>query len=168
MRQTTASLKNRALRYLSQREHSRAELQRKLSRYLQEGDDVDALLNDLEAKGFISHERVVASVIRQRASKLGGLRIRQELQNKGLDAESVAQAVQSLSVSEVDRAHHIWRKKFSTTATTPEERAKQIRFLARRGFGSETIIKAIRAGDEGEDVSNTDTPNAFAQHGSSQ
>ena len=37
------SLKGRALRYLSQREHSRFELRRKLSKYAEEGDDVDAL-----------------------------------------------------------------------------------------------------------------------------
>ncbi|MFZ1500011.1 MAG: recombination regulator RecX, partial [Giesbergeria sp.] len=57
------SLKGRALRLLSQREHSRAELERKLARHLQEGEDLAAVLDDLQAKGFICEERVLASVL---------------------------------------------------------------------------------------------------------
>ena len=56
------SLKGRALRYLAQREHSRAELVAKLSPHLQESDDLNAVLDELEAKGFISEQRVVESV----------------------------------------------------------------------------------------------------------
>lgn len=160
MRQPPPTLKSRALRYLSQREHSRTELQRKLSRHVQEGDDVDAVLNDLEAKGFISQERVVESVLRQRAGKLGSLRIRQELQHKGLDAQAISQAVQALSASEVGRAHAIWHKKFGAVAKTPTEMAKQMRFLARRGFSGETIAKVMRADDGsayGDDTETSDT-----------
>ena len=42
------SLKARALRFLSMREHSRLELGRKLARHAEEGDDVEALLDFLE------------------------------------------------------------------------------------------------------------------------
>jgi regulatory protein len=147
MRINAPSLKGRALRYLSQREHSRAELQRKLAPYLQDDDDVNALLNELEAKGFINPARVVESVIRQRASKLGAMRIRQTLQYKGIDAQAIADAIRALSGSEIERAHHIWLKKFGQPAATPAERSKQIRFLASRGFSAETIAKAMRAPD---------------------
>ena len=51
------SLKARALRYLAAREHSRIELQRKLAKYAQEGDDVDAVLDALERADFLSAER---------------------------------------------------------------------------------------------------------------
>ena len=81
---TTLSLTGRALRLLSQREHSRAELQRKLVPHVQEGEDLNAVLDGLQAKGFISEERVVESVLNRRASRLGSARIRQELQAKGL------------------------------------------------------------------------------------
>ena len=43
----TLSLKGRALRLLSQREHSRAELATKLARHVQEGDDLEAVLDRL-------------------------------------------------------------------------------------------------------------------------
>ena len=55
------SLKARALRLLALREHSRAELQSKLARHVQEGDDLPALLDQLQAKGFIDETRVAES-----------------------------------------------------------------------------------------------------------
>ena len=51
------SLKARALKYLSAREHSRLELSRKLSRYAQESDDIEALLDRLEEAKMLSQER---------------------------------------------------------------------------------------------------------------
>ena len=62
----TLSLKGRALRLLSQREHSRAELVAKLGPHVQEGEDLGALLDDLQAKDFINETRVVAGLSPQR------------------------------------------------------------------------------------------------------
>ena len=70
------SLKGRALRYLAAREHSRAELLRKLAPHAQERSEIEQVLDDLQAKGFISEERVAASVLRQRAARLGDRRLR--------------------------------------------------------------------------------------------
>ena len=94
---TTPSLKGRALRLLGQREHSRLELQRKLAPHVQEGEDLVAVLDELEAKGFISEQRVVDSVLHQRARRLGSARIRQELQAKGIAPEAMAQALDGLA-----------------------------------------------------------------------
>ena len=52
------SIKGRALRYLSQREHSRAELQRKLARHAEDPGEVVRVLDELEQRGFIDHQRV--------------------------------------------------------------------------------------------------------------
>ena len=57
------SLKGRALRYLSQREHSRLELSRKLARYAEDTDDVDALLDLLEKNNWLSQERFAESLV---------------------------------------------------------------------------------------------------------
>ena len=73
------SLKGRALRLLGGREHSRAELQRKLAPHEQEEGQLQRVLDELQAKGFIRDERVVESVLHRRAGKLGVGRIRQEL-----------------------------------------------------------------------------------------
>ena len=77
------SLKGRALKLLSQREHSRLELQRKLAAYVEEGDDLSAILDELEKRGFISVQRVVQSVIHSKASRFGTARLVQELRSKG-------------------------------------------------------------------------------------
>ena len=48
------SLKGRALRLLSGREHSRPELERKLQRFEEEPGSLALALDELAAKGFIS------------------------------------------------------------------------------------------------------------------
>ena len=65
------SLKGRALRYLAAREHSRVELERKLAPHVQEGDDLPALLDYLQAQGFIDEARVLESVLHQKAARMG-------------------------------------------------------------------------------------------------
>ena len=69
------SLKGRALRYLSAREHSRAELERKLASHEEEPGQLARVLDELLAKGFISEQRVAESVVNRRAPRMGSLRI---------------------------------------------------------------------------------------------
>ncbi len=142
----TLSLKGRALRLLSQREHSRAELQRKLRPHVQEGEDLEAVLAELEEKDFISEERVVASVVNLRAGRMGAARIRQELQAKGVGGEVVQQALAQLQGTELARAHEVWRRRFGEAAADPQGRAKQVRFLMARGFSGDVVHRVIRGG----------------------
>ena len=137
------SLKGRALRLLSQREHSRLELERKLAEHETEPGQLAKALDELQARGFISEERVVASVIHRRAAKLGTARVRQELQAKGLSGEAVAEALEELRVTELDRAREVWARKFGEPATEPKEKARQIRFLVSRGFAAEVVRKIV-------------------------
>jgi regulatory protein len=140
---TQLSLTGRALRLLSSREHSRAELQRKLAPFEESPGELAALLDKLAAKDLQSEQRAVDSLVHRRSAKLGSARIRQEMQAKGMEAEAMAQALDQLRASEQARAHEVWRKKFGSLASTPNERAKQIRFLASRGFGGETIARVV-------------------------
>lgn len=133
------SLKARALRYLSAREHSRLELARKLTRHLQEGDNLDQLLDWLVAQKFLSDSRFAESLVNRRAARFGSSRILSELQTHGLDDEAVSSLRISLLEGENERAFHVWEKKFGTAATTHEERAKQMRFLQQRGFSNSAI-----------------------------
>ena len=148
------SLKGRALRYLSQREHSRSELVRKLAPYVQEADDLNAVLTDLEAKGFINEERVAQSVVHQQSGKLGTARIKQTLHAKGLDADTISQALQALERSESERALALWKRKFGFVATDAKERLRQMQFLARRGFSADAIRQASKASftDQGNET----------------
>jgi regulatory protein len=145
---TPLTITGRALRLLSQREHSRAELERKLARFEEEPGNLAQALDKLQAKDFINESRVVESVVHRRASKLGASRIKQELQAKGLEPQAVADAVHQLRATELDRAREIWRKKFGSPPADAAERAKQMRFLAARGFGGDTIHRVVQGGDE--------------------
>ena len=155
------SLKARALRLLSGREYSRAELQRKLKTHEPVPGQLAKALDELQAKGFINEQRVLESVIHRRSSKLGAARIRQELQQKGLDAQAVCAAVNGLQPSEFARAREIWRKKFGPSSAaadvpapaSPAERARQMRFLAARGFGGDTIRRVVAGASDDEDLS---------------
>jgi regulatory protein len=143
------SLKGRALRYLAAREHSRQELERKLAEFEEEPGQVAAVLDDLQAKGFISAQRVAESVIHRRSAKVGSARIRQELQAKGLDVDTVANAMASLKATELVRATEVWRKKFGEPPADAAEHGRQMRFLAARGFDAEMVRKVVAgAGDD--------------------
>jgi len=144
----TPSLTGRALRLLSQREHSRRELERKLARFEEQPGSLAAALDDLQAKGFISEERVIASVIHRRAGKLGTARVRQELLDKGLDPAAVADAVDQLRQTELERARAVWQKKFGTPPADASERARQSRFLSARGFSGQVIQRLLAGGSE--------------------
>ncbi|MFZ3140343.1 recombination regulator RecX [Polaromonas sp.] len=142
------SLKGRALRYLAAREHSRAELERKLKPHEETPGQLAQVLDELQARDFISEARVVESVINRRAARFGASRIKYELLNKGLGAEAVADAVNSLKGSELERAQGIWRRKFDGPAPDAAGRAKQMRFLAARGFGGDVIRRVVTQADE--------------------
>ncbi len=140
------SLTGRALRLLSQREHSRAELERKLAKYEEQAGTLTRALDELAAKDFISEARLVESVLHQRAPRFGAQRVRQELQAKGVAPEAIAVAVASLQDSEIDRATALWRRNFDAPSADAKERAKQARFLLARGFTGAAVAKVLKGG----------------------
>ena len=137
------SLKGRALRLLSQREHSRLELERKLKPFEETPGELAEALDLLQAKDFINEQRVVESVVNRRAAKLGASRVRQELQAKGLPVEAITQAVQEMRSTELERAREVWRKKFGAPPADQAARVKQVRFLVSRGFSPEVVSKVV-------------------------
>lgn len=137
------SLTARALRFLAAREHSRQELQHKLARYGDDAADIARVLDALTAKGFISEQRVAESVLHQRAPRLGAARVVQELRRKGLSDAVVADAAAQLRATELQRAWAVWQKKFGQPPADAPERARQMRFLAGRGFAGEVVRKVV-------------------------
>jgi regulatory protein len=147
LRGTQLSLKGRALRLLSGREHSRAELERKLAAHEEEPGQLRRVLDELQAKGFIDHRRVAESLVHRRAGKLGAMRMRQELLAKGLEDSLVAQALAGLKATELQRARDVWLRRFGEPPRDAAEHAKQARFLAARGFSGE-IVRRVLGGRE--------------------
>lgn len=142
------SLKARALRLLSMREHSRLELGRKLARHAGEGDDVEALLDALEAANWLSQERFSEALIHRRAARFGNSRIVAELQSHGVGGEALAELRAGLADNETARAREVWRRKFGDVAVDAEQRSKQIRFLMQRGFSQRAVFAAIKGEPE--------------------
>jgi regulatory protein len=151
MAKVQISLKARALRYLSAREHSRQELARKLARFAQEGEDIDAVLDQLEAAKLLSEARFTESLVHRRAARFGNSRILSELQGHGLERELLDGVRAKLSEDEAMRASEVRRKKFNHLPIDGAERVKQMRFLQQRGFSSEAIRAALRPADGVED-----------------
>ena len=150
----TLSVKGRALRYLAQREHSRAELERKLARHVQDGDEASAqaqialALDQLAAAGLLSDARTADAVLSSQGRKFGTRRLKQVLQSKGLDAELVGTTLQQARATELDRAREVWRRRFGAPATDAPERARQMRFLAGRGFDGDVIRRVVQGRDD--------------------
>ena len=151
------TLKARALQWLAQREQSRSELRRKLLPHAVAETDieagaapaerVEALLDWLEAHKYLSQERFVESRVHARAARFGNLRIRREL--KQHQAALTPEAAQALKASEFERACTVLQRKFGNAPADREERARQARFLAGRGFSPEVISRALRRDDAG-------------------
>ena len=145
MTRLTVSLKARALRYLSAREHSRLELKRKLVRYALETDDVEQLLDTLAAANWLSQERFCDSLINRRAKNFGNSRILSELQSHGVSSIVLAEVKAGLIGGEVARACEVWQRKFGVPGIDPQARAKQMRFMLQRGFSHKAIRAAMNS-----------------------
>lgn len=209
-------MRARALRWLAQREHTRAELQRKLVRSLVRDaardaardppcgaarssprgavhDDADpsaardadpdapavearhddagaadehgralvvALLDEFEARGWLSDARAAEALCRSKAPRYGARKVEQLLHERGVAAPLVAAAVAQALGTEALRARQVWQRKFGTAPATPAERARQQRFLLARGFDAATVQRLmrelVRGGDGAPDNPATD------------
>jgi regulatory protein len=144
------SLRERALGYLARREHSRAELARKLAAYCEDRNEIDALLDDFTRRGWLSEARFTEMVVQARQGKFGSRRIVHELREKGVSEEAIAAAMPEVKENELETARAVWAKKFGTVPSDAKEKAKQMRFLVSRGFGQEIIWKVLRRNEEQE------------------
>jgi len=146
------SLKGRALRYLSMREHSRFELRRKLAKYAKEDEDVDELLDFLEKNNWLSQERFAESLVNRKAGRYGNSRVVAELQSHGVTGDALADIKAELSDSETARAVEVWQRKFGTVAVDAAARAKQMRFLLQRGFSQRAARVAMQGAVDDDDL----------------
>ncbi len=142
------TLRERALRLLARREHSRAELAGKLRAYASPEEELEALLEDLSRRRLLSDERYAESRAHALSRKYGAARIAHELRAKGLDKGLAEQTAKAARATEVERAREVWRRKFRVAPTTREQRAKQMRFLQSRGFSFDAIRSVVGGKDD--------------------
>jgi regulatory protein len=155
-------VKARALRHLARREHTRAELERKLARQLAGEEMPDAAaqiaraLDELQARGLLSDERAAAMLLSSRQARFGVRRLKADLQSRGLAPELVAGTLAQAHGTELQRAQALWQRRFGSVAADARERQRQVRFLLGRGFGSEVVRRVVRGADE--DLAGGDEP----------
>jgi len=135
-----AALKARALRHLVRREHSRAELARKLAPHAGSHEELEALLDSLVARKQLSDERYAEERARVLARKYGAAKIRHDLKAKGI-SDGIVGAVSS--EGELERARTILERKYREPAASREERARRARFLQGRGFSTDIVARLV-------------------------
>ena len=144
------SLRTRALKALGRREHSRQELRAKLEPFAEDPDELDALLDELGKRGWLSEARFVEQLTTTRRRKFGAARIVHELRQKGVSDDAIGAAQAQLKAGEVEAARAVWKKKFGKLPRSLSERGKQSRFLASRGFSAEVVQRVLKGGNEPE------------------
>lgn len=136
------TLRERALNLLARREHSRAELARKLSPHAGV-DEVAALLDDLERENLLSNTRYAEMLVHARSGRHGSVRLKADLREKGVPAEVIDAAVGEAREGDLAAARGVWQRKFGAPPRDAAERGKQMRFLAGRGFPADVVRKVV-------------------------
>ena len=140
-------LRERALAMLARREHTRAEMTRKLSPHSESPEQVEQLLDALVARGWLSEARFAESRANTLARKFGSRKIEHDLNSRGVSAEVVEHAVEQAGTQELANCRAAWQRKFGVLPQTAAERGRQMRFLAGRGFSGEAVRLVLKAGD---------------------
>ncbi len=143
------SLKARAVDLLSRREYTRLELKRRLSPFAENAEEVDALLDELAASRWQSDARFAEQFADSRSRKYGSRRVAMEMRERGVDSDTIKQTLSGHN--DLATARSQWLRKFGQPASDAAGRAKQMRFLASRGFGMDIIRQVIKGCDEWPD-----------------
>jgi regulatory protein len=145
------ALRSKAIRLLARRERSRAELLQRLIPYCEDPAQLDPLLDELQARGWLSEARLAAQFVQSRRARAGALRIRQELAARGVQADTIAESTAGLEAGDLAAALALWRRRFGAPAADRAGRERQLRFLVSRGFARGIALEVLRIG-AGEDA----------------
>jgi len=143
------SLRARAMRFLARREHSRAELRRKLAPVATEGEDLEILLDDLAKRGWLSDARFAEQSIRAKARRFGPLKLANTLRAKGVDDEAIAAGFRAAGEDGTSHIESVWGSRFRAAPGGDREKARQVRFLQGRGFALDDIFRFLKRMEKG-------------------
>lgn len=135
------ALRDHALAYLARREHSRLELARKLEYAGHPQEEIPFLLDELEARNWLSDRRFAESYIADHHARSGAVKLAYELRQRGIDDAIIEELLKACRDSELERAREIWRKKFGSPPANMQEKAKQMRFMQSRGFSLDILCQ---------------------------
>ena len=136
--------RDKCIRALARREHSKAELLQKARDFALSDEVAHEIVEDLSARGWQSDERFTENFLRAKTKHGdGAAKIRLALQRRQVSAEIIEEQLREVDWNEV--LTEIYRRKYGEQPIkTPQEKAKRIRFLLSRGFSYEEIRKVCK------------------------
>ncbi|MFW6346385.1 MAG: regulatory protein RecX [Halomonas sp.] len=142
--ESDATPRDDAIRLLARREYARAELAERLAAKGHATAEVDACLDALAEAGLQSDARFAESFLRSRIARgQGPIKIRLELERRGIERALVARAFAEQEADWFALAAETLARRFSGPGDSPRERARRERFLAGRGFDFEQVRHAL-------------------------
>jgi regulatory protein len=143
---------------LARREYGRAELGTRLVAKGASRDEADGVLDELERLGYLSDARFANAVVAQKAGQYGRRAIVHALKERRVEPSAAHDALRALEgTDELAEATALWQRRFGTPPRDEREKARQLRFLLARGYGTSIALKVLRAaGVRASDTGDTD------------
>lgn len=137
---------------LARREHSREELQHKLTARGFAVDLVEVVLDDLAAENLQSDDRYTEAYINERTGRgYGPIYIKQALRNRGVDDHLINQYLDPNDPEWTRLAAEVKQRRFGVIESGDRRTyAKAVRFLQQRGFSGEQIRRALQGYEDGD------------------
>lgn len=129
---------------LARREYSRADLAFRLAAKGASSDDVDRLLDELAALGYLSDARFAHAVVTQKAGRFSRRAIADSLKVAGVSAAAAGDALAEHTLADDEAMAALWRRRFGRPPGDDREKARQVRFLQSRGFSLAAILRLLR------------------------
>jgi regulatory protein len=139
------AIRKRAMDMLARREHAPAELADKLAKRDHDREQISSVLYELIDEGLLSQTRYADAMVASRAARgVGPVRIRAELAAVQIDDAEIERALAETETDWKALAEAVRAKRFGVEQ--PEDfpaKAKQMRFLQRRGFDMDMLNAAF-------------------------
>lgn len=138
------NLLSKAIAILSRQECSEAQLRKKLTKYTDDTQQIDQVIERLQHENWQSDERFAQAFLNSHEQRWGNAKILNALSDHKLDEEVVQDLKEQLKDSEYDRALAVWTKKFQHKPCKDlKDKAKQLRFMASRGFSADVSYRIV-------------------------
>ena len=143
-----------SLRTLTRRDHSEAELRRKLTGREFSAEVAEETIVRLKESGYLDDKRFALNWAEStvRNGRGYGYRVRFELSRRGIAEEIAAEVIAQLSTDfgEAEMLRALLLKKFpgfDPLSADERQRRRIIGYLQRRGFSLTAVLQALRAAD---------------------
>ncbi|MUH73122.1 regulatory protein RecX [Psychrosphaera haliotis] len=138
-------LYNRALYWLSKRDYSVADFQKKLDKVCEIEEMKSSLIIRLIENDWLSESRYIAAFVRSKtAAGLGTYRIINDLKQHGVSSADAEACIESQTTDWFEQAKDTYHRKYGETEVEEyKERAKRFRYMQYRGFSVDQINYAM-------------------------